>query len=127
MTNAVLRDQGFQDNFIYFWFFALPLPLPSSPFPCFGVEEIDVWISSVAPFLRDLLLEKKESKGKNTHRNSEDTPFLGQETLKHCVGWFFQIQKDPEGSFDFSLVSFLSWGEEGCKDLMVVLMGSSIR
>jgi hypothetical protein len=70
--------------------------------------------------------ESKQGK-KYTPTNSKDTPFLGQETLKHCVGWFFQIQKDPEGSFDFSLVSFLSWGEEGCKDLMVVLMGSSIR
>jgi hypothetical protein len=70
--------------------------------------------------------ERKQGK-KYTHTNSEDTPFLGQETLKHCVGWFFQIQKAPEGSFDFWLVSFLSWGEEGCKDLMVVLMGSSIR
>ncbi len=74
MKNAVLRDQGFQENFFFLGFFALPLPLPSSPFPCFGVEEIDVWISSVAPFLRDLLLEKEESKGKNTHAQIQKIP-----------------------------------------------------
>jgi hypothetical protein len=53
--------------------------------------------------------ERKQGK-KYTHTNSEDTPFLGQETLKHCVGWFFQIQKDPEGSFDFLVGLFFELG-----------------
>jgi hypothetical protein len=42
--------------------------------------------------------ERKQGK-KYTHTNSEDTPFLGQETLKHCVGWFFQIQKATRREF----------------------------
>jgi len=101
VTNAVLRDQGFQDNFIFLVFCPCPFP-PLLPLSMFWGRR-DWCLDLICGTILERVVAGEESKQgkKYTPTNSKDTPFLGQETLKHCVGWFFQIQKAPRREFWF--------------------------